>query len=219
MKRLVTLPIAMVFFLSFIVYSAFSSDTDPGAPSTNTVIKSTADITGKTLIDPDTMYAYQVKSIDTLIATIIFGDLPEGPVAYIDPSSIRVNDTLAPLSWQILPSHPDFTGEVMEITINLNQFLLFTYVPFWDTTVQTYTVSGRYAKRCEFEVTGEVTLFGHTTGDVNNDGQVNVSDATYLVDYLFQGGAAPPVLETADVNHDGSVNIVDVTAMLKLLFG
>lgn len=68
-----------------------------------------------------------------------------------------------------------------------------------------------------------VTLFGngqdHQPGDVNHDGQINISDVTSLIDMLL--GAGSEACETcADVDGDGNVNISDVTSLIdKLLSG
>lgn len=55
-------------------------------------------------------------------------------------------------------------------------------------------------------------------GDVNNDASVNVADLTYLVDYLFYQGPAPPNLDIADVDDSGSINVVDLTYLVDYLF-
>ena len=53
-------------------------------------------------------------------------------------------------------------------------------------------------------------------GDVNNDGSVNISDVTALIDILLASNSdiSNPA---ADVNQDGSVNISDVTALIDML--
>ena len=51
-------------------------------------------------------------------------------------------------------------------------------------------------------------------GDVNNDGKVNITDVTYLINLLLSN-ANPPA--EADVNIDGSANISDVTALINIL--
>ena len=58
-------------------------------------------------------------------------------------------------------------------------------------------------------------------GDVNHDGgNPDISDLTYLVDYLFTGGLQPPCLEEADLNGDtGSPDITDLTYLVDYLFG
>ena len=59
----------------------------------------------------------------------------------------------------------------------------------------------------------EVTI---QPGDVNGDGNVNISDVTTLIDILLAGGTPPA---GADVNGDGQVNIADVTALIDMLLG
>ena len=57
---------------------------------------------------------------------------------------------------------------------------------------------------------------GSQPGDVNGDGNVNISDVTALIDILLNGGNAPA---SADVNGDNQVNIADVTALIDMLLG
>ena len=54
-------------------------------------------------------------------------------------------------------------------------------------------------------------------GDVNGDGNVNISDVTALIDYLLSGEASGIDTEAADCNQDGSINISDVTALIDYL--
>jgi len=171
------------------------------------------------LIDPDTMYVFQAHTIDTMTAIIYFGDLTDGhTVADINPPTILINGIISPTSWTLLPSHPDFHSEVMEITFPIRDFIL-GYMPLWDTTIQMYTISGEFDDDSSLSVNGEVTMIGHTSGDVNGDGRVNVADLTYLVDFLFNGGPEPPVMETADIDNNGGVNVADVTELVRFLFG
>ena len=51
-------------------------------------------------------------------------------------------------------------------------------------------------------------------GDVNNDGSVNISDVTALIDYILSGSTDSVNANNADVNSDGGINISDVTALI-----
>ncbi len=55
-------------------------------------------------------------------------------------------------------------------------------------------------------------------GDVNGDGAVNISDASYLADYVF-GGPAPLSMKSGDVNGDNAVNISDASYLADYVFG
>ena len=54
-------------------------------------------------------------------------------------------------------------------------------------------------------------------GDVNMDGNVNITDVTILINYLLSGHADPFDATAANVNFDGQINISDVTALINLL--
>ena len=57
-----------------------------------------------------------------------------------------------------------------------------------------------------------------TPGDVNDDGHLNISDITVLIDYMLNNDT-PLNFAAADMNNDGGVNIADVTALIDLLLG
>ena len=54
-------------------------------------------------------------------------------------------------------------------------------------------------------------------GDVDGNGNVNISDVTALIDYLLSGNASGINLSGADCNQDSSVNISDVTSLIDYL--
>ena len=54
-------------------------------------------------------------------------------------------------------------------------------------------------------------------GDVNGDGNVNISDVTALINYLLSHNATGLNLDAANCNQDSTVNISDVTALINYL--
>ena len=56
-------------------------------------------------------------------------------------------------------------------------------------------------------------------GDADRSGAINVADLTYLVDFLFKGGPAPPCLDEGDVDGSGGlINVADLTYLVDYLF-
>ena len=55
-------------------------------------------------------------------------------------------------------------------------------------------------------------------GDTNNDGKQDISDAVFLLNYLFAGGDKPACFAVADINGDGGRDISDAVFMLRFLF-
>ncbi|MFH1335550.1 MAG: dockerin type I domain-containing protein [Candidatus Zixiibacteriota bacterium] len=60
--------------------------------------------------------------------------------------------------------------------------------------------------------------FLRTPGDVNKDGQVDIGDIIFLINYLFKNSIAPEPIESGDVNGDCAVDIGDVVFLINYLF-
>ena len=57
-------------------------------------------------------------------------------------------------------------------------------------------------------------------GNINGSScdEVNIGDLVYFVNYMFNGGDAPPCTEEADVNGSGVINIADLTYFINFEF-
>jgi hypothetical protein len=55
-------------------------------------------------------------------------------------------------------------------------------------------------------------------GDANGDGSVDISDAVYLIAYIFSGGSAPNPILSGDANCDSAVDISDVVYLIAYIF-
>ncbi len=56
-------------------------------------------------------------------------------------------------------------------------------------------------------------------GDANNTGSINISDAVFIINYIFAGGAAPALPCLGDANGTGSINISDAVYVINFIFG
>lgn len=82
-------------------------------------------------------------------------------------------------------------------------FLKTEPVVTWNKNNDPYEV-------CEF--------YNNDCGDANSDGRVNVSDAIYIINYVFNGGAEPYPLKACDMDCDGSCIITDAVRILHFVF-
>ncbi len=173
----------------------------------------------RTVIVPDFMfYIYQDAIID-ILDTIYIGDFIGGhSAADIDPATIKINGSLDPLSSTLLESYGDFTGQVLQVISDAGDFVA-GYGPMFDTLQTTYIVSGQFADATDFGAVGNVAIRGHTSGDINRDGKVNMTDLTYLVALIYTGGEEPPFPEMADMDGSCNVNISDITYFVNFLYG
>ncbi len=56
-------------------------------------------------------------------------------------------------------------------------------------------------------------------GDLDFEGEIKISDLTYLVNFLFKSGAPPvPMADAGDFSCDAFVNVTDLTQLVKYLF-
>jgi hypothetical protein len=92
------------------------------------------------------------------------------------------------------------------------------YLPFiedYSGVKAVPSVVSRYLTENDYSLTNRIIPYG----DANYDFEANVGDASYLISYVFLGGAEPqPILETGDANCDGSVNVADAVTTINYVF-
>ena len=174
-------------------------------------------------LDPDPIFAAMGRPIDPRCVDIYVGGeaLPGYPVNAINLNAMNINASnvdLPAVQAEILPSYPDFSGEVLHICVDMASFVN-AYGILYNSTTQTYTVEGEMNDATPFSISDDFTYRGHIAGDVNLDESVNILDLTFLVDLRFRGG---PMFEDpveADVNADGAPgNIIDLTYLVSHFF-
>ncbi len=95
-------------------------------------------------------------------------------------------------------------------------YLRFPFIDDYERVTVIPTVISRYALSNSYTLTSRILPYG----DANYDLTVNVSDAVYLVDYVFRGGPSPePLMESGDANCDGSINVADAVTIVRFVFG
>lgn len=103
-------------------------------------------------------------------------------------------------TFNVVLSQGDNQHQSIDVTgINKDIYLEIT------STTNKYTVA---------DITSQ---YGFISGDVNNDGEVNIGDVTELIDIILGQTADAATLQRSDVNTDGEINIGDVTALIDMI--
>ena len=62
------------------------------------------------------------------------------------------------------------------------------------------------------------SFYRYMPGDANGDGKYTVSDAVFLVNFLFKGGKAPVPLGAGDANCSSDATVADIVYLVNYLF-
>jgi hypothetical protein len=178
------------------------------------------------VIDPDTMGVYMENEAVDIEGYIYMSDEfdPTHGVADIDVGTLVLTGgqsmTFAPEATEIISYYPGLTGDVLKITFDLGDFAGSYHVGLnWDCIVNTYWVDGDFTGGGSFSVGDEFDWCDHRSGDLNVDGEIDISDMVFMVEYMFTNGEAPDPLELADVDANGAVDIADMVYFVEFMFG
>jgi len=83
---------------------------------------------------------------------------------------------------------------------------------YWRIRPVTGGTTGAYSR------TFAAYLLNYLCGDANGDATVDISDAVYLIAYIFSGGSAPSPLLAGDANCDSTVDISDAVYLIAYIF-
>ena len=91
---------------------------------------------------------------------------------------------------------------------------------FWrSSTSYTLKPGSAYLKIRDFAVKDinsfGIDMYSQAPGDINGDGEVNVSDVTALINKIL--GSSTYSNAVCDINGDGEINVSDVTALINLI--
>lgn len=58
----------------------------------------------------------------------------------------------------------------------------------------------------------------HMCGDVNRDGEIDIDDVVYLIDYIFTSGPEPLPMDSGNIDCEGEIDIDDVVMEIAYIF-
>lgn len=158
-------------------------------------------------------------------------DVPEG----YNPSTVQVafDATFTPVDYNITVNPGIEHGTIMApATARMDDLVTFTVVPEPGCRLTGITITSETSglfqavadennqftmPACDVLVSAEFEESSVLRGDVDNDGFVNISDVTVLIDYILSGDESMVSLEGADCDLDGIVNISDLTLLIDYI--
>jgi len=130
-------------------------------------------------------------------------------------------------AWTCLFVPPDFHTEcvrrcVVDSCVDSTCFYEYNSNCYlWECDSCTYWDSSGYVDPAQvLFVHGQIDVecITYICGDANGDTKVNVSDAVYIINYVFTGGAAPNPIEAGNANCDTGVNVSDAVFLINYVF-
>ncbi len=218
-----TLPITVMYDATELELGTYSADlqiTHDGRGTTAVPVS----LTIGTVIPPDTMVLVP-DPISSMMENDIDGVDPNGYIyigddlGWVNPDlgSFTINGSLA-TTGETVGSYPGLTGPIVKLTFDLSDFAaMYNEGLMWDCAPRSYYVEGTDDGGAISAGDG-FTYCGHTSGDLNLDGQIDIADLVFMVEWMFAGGPPPEILLTADLNGDGNVDISDMVYMVDYMF-
>jgi hypothetical protein len=175
------------------------------------------------LPDRDSLKTYHIENVTQMLGLWVWSHGEDIFVEFIPPGdSIDYWDPLVATigtCWQVVRP-PIWNSRILLITdladnnsngvFDLNDEIVFEDKAGTPYYCDVYTIW------TSLTVTGISSRF--TCGDANSDGDVNVSDAVYIINYVFVGGDPPNPLAAGDVNCDGTCNVSDAVWIINYVF-
>ncbi|MGE3166342.1 MAG: dockerin type I repeat-containing protein [Planctomycetota bacterium] len=134
-----------------------------------------------------------------------------------------------------VPAAPSSASHVNQIVRIITDGTVVTSIPLDSTTSSAFvngvawTATGSGGSPAEYIVGNdtnaiyEISLAGGGTqlrrGDANDNGQVEISDVSRILNFIFGINTNLPCQDAADVNDDGQINVADVPVLLNGIFG
>ncbi len=169
-------------------------------------------------ISPDTEVVVQLSGLEIPPGDSVTLSLtPEQQVQFDNYGSETSYDLLV----QIVSEVEDTTFYTEEVTIGASTSHLIT--PDWRPENDSIVIAIDTSMTGDFDdsvmVVPSVQLPQFVCGDADGTGIVTISDAVYLINYIFGGGPAPAPVVRGDADCNGIVTISDAVYLINYIFG
>ncbi len=157
------------------------------------------------------LISYSIDINGTVIPFAYFGDLEDEIIAgyksfYWVIDEPIIGDTL---NRNLMP------GETLNLEYSLSSTVSGSYAVMFHTTCFYGDGTGYFAVG---DSTSVAFVSDPECGDTNSDGEMDILDVVYLINYRYKSGPPPDPMESGDVNHDGSIDILDIVYIINFVY-
>jgi predicted outer membrane repeat protein len=85
-------------------------------------------------------------------------------------------------------------------------------------TISSYSPCAAANSPCGETIGVGAEACSYLCGDMDYDGQIDISDLTYLVDFIFTGGPAPMPMEAGNIECGDGIDISDLVYLVDFMF-
>lgn len=173
-----------------------------------------------------TIYFQTLKT--TIAPTVLHPTVTKGETQLISSNTqetIQQGYVISGNQWVSVSKQADMTDDdgygttddtVSDTTDETSQYMLDVFRAYLSSTSET--LSDTLAIDAEDIIHPKEPPYV-LLGDVNNDGFVNMSDVTIIINYILGMSLDTFVFDNADVIGDGFINMSDVTAVIGIILG
>ena len=109
-------------------------------------------------------------------------------------------------------------GEVMTIKLNISESLSEgEYSVELKNLVLTEYTDGSAIKHTIPCIESKINVYVYTPGDVNDDGSIDVTDISGVVNFILNTATNGLIERAADVNEDGAVDVTDISGVVNMI--
>lgn len=133
-----------------------------------------------------------------------------------DPDMVECADDALTIGYSSIPAIPSAS-----FNDGGNGNAIFSWMPSINQTgnyTLTFTATDTHGSFVSKQTVLSVTGPSYVCGDADGSGIITISDAVFLINYIFAGGAAPNPLESGNVNNDGIISISDAVYLINYIF-
>ncbi len=165
---------------------------------------------------PDSEVSVQISGMELAASESLTVTLTADESIQIDNFGSAVSYDL---QVQIVSPTADTVFYTPDVQIDGSTSQLIT--PDWRPTGDSIVIAVDTSMSGDFDST--VVVVNHNPpqfvcGDANGSGAINISDAVFLINYIFSGGQAPSPVLRGDANCSGGVNISDAVYLINYIF-